>query len=57
MFSTKHDLKIAATGKRNRLNEAVMKPEIIICYNKEKQGIDISDQMVSYFSPPFKENN
>ena len=40
-----------AIGKRNRLNEAVMKPKIIICYNKGKQGIDISDQMASYFTP------
>ena len=51
MLSTKHDLKIVATGKRNRLNKVVMKPEIIICYNKEKQGIDILDQMASYFTP------
>ena len=51
MLSTKHDLKIVATGKRNRINEVVMKPEIIICYNKGKQGIDISDQMASYFTP------
>ena len=28
-----------------------MKPEIIICYNKGKQGIDVSDQMASCFSP------
>ena len=28
-----------------------MKPEIIMCYNKGKQGIDISDQMASYFTP------
>ena len=28
-----------------------MKPEIIVCYNKGKQGIDISDQIASYFSP------
>ena len=51
MLSTKHDLEIVATGKKNKLNEDIMKPEIIISYNKAKQGIDISDQMASYFTP------
>ena len=51
MLSTKHDLEIVATGKKNKLNEDIMKPEIIIFYNKAKQGIDISDQMASYFTP------
>ena len=51
MLSTKHDLKMVDTGRKNRCNEKVMKPEIIMCYNKGKQGIDISDQMASYFTP------
>ena len=28
-----------------------MKPDIILKYNKCKQGIDLSDQLASYFSP------
>ena len=51
MLSTKHDLKMVDTGRKNRCNEKVMKPEIIMCYNKGKQGIDISDQIASYFTP------
>ena len=39
------------TGRKNRQNEKVMKPEIIMNYNKRKQGIDIFDQMASYFTP------
>ena len=27
------------------------KPEIIMSHNKAKQGIDVSDQMASYFTP------
>jgi len=51
MLSTKHDIGIVDTGRKNRLNEEVMKPEIICCYNQGKQGIDVSDQMASYFTP------
>ena len=51
MLSTKHDLKSISTGKQNKFHEEIFKPEIIICYNKGKQGIDISDQMASYFTP------
>ena len=53
MLSTKHDLKMVDT-RRNRCNEKVMRPEIIMCYNKGKQGINISDQMANYFTPPQK---
>ena len=51
MLSTKHDLEMVDTGRKNRCNEAVMKPEIVMSYNKGKQGIDILDQMSSYFTP------
>jgi len=39
------------TGKKNRKNEAVVKPKIIIDYNAGKAGIDLSDQLSSYSSP------
>ncbi|KAJ8930358.1 hypothetical protein NQ314_016855 [Rhamnusium bicolor] len=50
-LSTKHDLEIKATEKRNRNGEDVKKPTAIIDYNAGKDGIDVSDQMASYFSP------
>ncbi|KAF0750273.1 piggyBac transposable element-derived protein 4-like [Aphis craccivora] len=37
--------------EKNRKGEPIKKPESIIFYNKHKQGIDVSDQMTSYFSP------
>ena len=51
LISTKHDINMVDTGRKNRQNEKVMKPEIIINYNKGKQGINISDQIASYFTP------
>ena len=51
MLSTQHDLSMIGTGKKNRQNEEMKKPEIIMSYNKAKQGIDVSDQMASYFTP------
>lgn len=51
MLSTKHDLTQNKTGKKNRKNEDIVKTQIIIDYNKGKQGVDLSDQMSSYFSP------
>jgi len=51
MISTKHGINILETGKKNRKGEPIKKPESIIFYNKHKQGIDVSDQMTSYFSP------
>lgn len=50
MISTKHGINILETGKKNRKGEPIKKPESIIFYNKHKQGIDVSDQMTSYFS-------
>lgn len=50
-LSTKHALDIKATGKKNRKGEEVKKPSAILEYNAGKDGIDVSDQMASYFSP------
>ncbi|CAH1968180.1 unnamed protein product [Acanthoscelides obtectus] len=50
-LSTKHTLDIKATGKKNRKGEEVKKPSAISEYNAGKDGIDVSDQMASYFSP------
>lgn len=51
MLSTCHNLNMVDTGKKNRKNEAVVKPIIIIDYNTGKAGIDLSDQLSSYSSP------
>lgn len=51
MLSTRHNITMADTGKKNRNNETIMKPKIIIDYNSGKAGIDLSDQLSSYSSP------
>ncbi|CAH2003099.1 unnamed protein product [Acanthoscelides obtectus] len=47
-LSTKHTLDIKATGKKNRKSEEIKKPSAILEYNA---GIDVCDQMASYFFP------
>lgn len=51
MLSTKHGIEMIDTGKKNRNNEPILKPQIIIDYNSEKAGIDLSDQLSNYSSP------
>lgn len=50
-FTTTHvpALNVCATSKRNRTNEAVLTPEGFILYYKYQAGIDVSDQLLSYF--------
>lgn len=50
MLSTKHGDSLVKTGKNNRNNEPVEKPEVVVYYNQCKQGIDLADQMSSYHS-------
>lgn len=50
-LSTRHGIEMLNTGKKNRKGEEIKKPEAVIFYNKNKQGIDISDQMASYYTP------
>lgn len=40
--------------KKSRKGETILKPAIIIEYNRIKGGIDLSDQMISYYSPARK---
>ena len=49
-LSTKHGVKQVNTGKKNRQKEDILKPEAILCYNQCKQGIDLSDQLSSYYN-------
>ncbi|XP_022197351.1 piggyBac transposable element-derived protein 4-like [Nilaparvata lugens] len=51
-LSTKHGIDMELTGRINRkTRQEITKPAAILEYNKGKQGIDVSDQMASYFSP------
>ena len=43
--------KLVSTSKKNRNGQDIVKPDIILKYNRCKQGIDLSDQLASYFSP------
>lgn len=49
-LSTKHGDQQVTTGKKNRQKEDIRKPEAIVCYNKCKQGIDLSDQLSTYYN-------
>ena len=53
MLSTFHGSDFKDTGKRRR-DETVTKPTVIIDYNRVKEGIDLSDQLISYYSPACK---
>lgn len=45
-----HGISLQDTGKKNRKSEPVLKPKCIIDYNKAKKGVDLSDQMSSYYT-------
>ncbi|KAL4148280.1 hypothetical protein QTP88_002557 [Uroleucon formosanum] len=51
MLSTRHGIEMVDMGRISRNGENIKKPEAIVFYNKNKQGIDVSDQMNSYFTP------
>ncbi|KAL4083936.1 hypothetical protein QTP88_029252 [Uroleucon formosanum] len=51
MLTTRHNINMVDTGKINKKRENIVKPQIIIDYNKGKAGIDLSDQLSSYNSP------
>lgn len=44
LLSTRHQLNMTNTGKKNRNHEDIFKPDIILFYNAGKAGIDLSDQ-------------
>lgn len=44
-----HSDQLVATGTKNKGND-VVKPPAVIAYNKAKKGVDISDQMSSYYT-------
>ncbi|CAF1652317.1 unnamed protein product [Adineta ricciae] len=52
MISTKpsYSATVIDTKKTNKLNERIMKPQFVMDYNQGKQGIDLSDQLSSYYT-------
>ena len=47
MISTKSSYlaTVVNTGNTNSKNELIMKPQVVLDYNEERQGIDLSDQL------------
>ncbi|XP_018573042.1 piggyBac transposable element-derived protein 4 [Anoplophora glabripennis] len=45
-----HTDKLVETGKKNRNKDTVKKPQAVLDYNNAKKGVDLSDQMSSYFT-------
>ena len=46
-----HGNGLLPSGKKNRKGEEIVKPESVIEYNKAKKGVDVADQLSSYYSP------
>ena len=54
MISTFHHVDTEETGRNNRHEEGFSKPTVILDYNQVKGVIDLSDQMIAYYSPARK---
>ena len=52
MISTKpsHPVTLVKTGKTNKSNECIMRPHVIVDYNKGKQGVNLSDRLSAYYT-------
>ncbi|CAG5044070.1 unnamed protein product [Parnassius apollo] len=48
ILSTKHSTRFVRVVKRNKV---ILKPAIIVNYNKAKGAVDLSDQMSAYQTP------
>lgn len=48
--SAKPQVRTKGYRKKNRKGEDTFKPQAVIDYNKAKKGVDISDQMSSYYT-------
>ncbi|KAJ8927092.1 hypothetical protein NQ314_020487 [Rhamnusium bicolor] len=51
MLSTCHDDRLDSVGKNRKDGTEKKKPRVVIDCNSAKQGIDVSDQLSSYYSP------
>jgi hypothetical protein len=45
-----HSATLVNTGKISIQNERIMKPQVVLDYNKGRQGIDLSDQLSVYYT-------
>ena len=45
-----HSATLMNTGKTSIQNECIMKPQVVLDYNKGRQGIDLSDQLSAYYT-------
>lgn len=45
-----HDDNLIATGSTLKTGEQIKKPQCVIEYNNAKKGVDLSDQMSSYYT-------
>ena len=36
--------------KKNRIGEDILKPDSVLSYKKAKKGVDVSEQLSSYYS-------
>lgn len=52
MITTQHHPRMVTT--RNRFGKQITKPKEVEMYNKYMSGIDLSDQMLAYYSTPKK---
>ena len=52
MISTKlsHSITPVETGRTNKLKERTMKTQVIGSYNRGKHGVDLSDQLSTYYT-------
>jgi hypothetical protein len=52
MISTKpsHLTTLIDTERTNKANQRIMKPSVVLDYNKGKQGIGLSDQLSTYYT-------
>ena len=45
-----HSAAVVDSGKTNFQNESIMKPKVVVDYNKGRQGTDLSDQLSAYYT-------
>ena len=52
MISTRpsHSADVVDVGKKNFRNQPMMKPKVVVNYNKGRQGADLSDQLSAYYT-------
>jgi hypothetical protein len=45
-----HSAAVVDTGKTNFQNESITKPQVVVDYNKGRQGTDLSGQLSAYYT-------